>query len=324
MNISQHLGGLAAALHKGGQKVALATVLDTWGSSPRPVGAQLVVCEDGSFHGSVSGGCVEGAVVLEALESLTDGNCKLLEYGVEDEDAFAVGLACGGIIRIMVEPVGIGEGIATTLLNDLANAEYARQAIGLQVNLETWERAVITPQSHIEDFSGSGGVVECTYTHIQNPPLRLVLIGAVHIAQFLAPMAQMAGYQVTIIDPRESFASSQRFPDQELIVDWPEDALAELIIDDRTALVTLTHDPKMDTPSLRAVLATNAFYIGALGSSRTHAKRCASMMELGVSSAQFARIQGPVGLSIGSKSPAEIALSILAAITQCLRAKTYD
>ena len=324
MNISQHLGGLAAALHKDGQKVAIATVLGTWGSSPRPVGAQLVVCEDGSFHGSVSGGCVEGAVVLEALDSLTDGNCKLLEYGVEDEDAFAVGLACGGTIRIMVEPVGIGEGIATTLLDDLANAEYARQAIGLKVDLETWDRAVITPQTHSEDFSGMAGVVGRIYTHIQNPPLRLVLIGAVHIAQFLAPMAQMAGYQVTIIDPRESFASPERFPDQELIVDWPEDALAGLIIDDRTALVTLTHDPKMDTPSLRAVLATKAFYIGALGSTRTHAKRRASMLEMGVTSAQFSRIQGPVGLSIGSKSPAEIALSILAAITQRLRAEGYE
>ena len=324
MNISQHLGGLAAALHKDGQKVAIATVLGTWGSSPRPVGAQLVVCEDGSFHGSVSGGCVEGAVVLEALDSLTDGNCKLLEYGVEDEDAFAVGLACGGTIRIMVEPVGIGEGIASTILDDLANAEYARQAIGLKVDLETWDRAVITPQTHSEDFSGKAGVVGRIYTHIQTPPLRLVLIGAVHIAQFLAPMAQMAGYQVTIIDPRESFASPERFPDQELIVDWPEDALAGLIIDDRTALVTLTHDPKMDTPSLRAVLATKAFYIGALGSTRTHAKRRASMLEMGVTSAQFSRIQGPVGLSIGSKSPAEIALSILAAITQRLRAEGYE
>ena len=166
------------------------------------------------------------------------------------------------------------------------------------------------------DSSKSLGI----YTHIQKPPLRLVLIGAVHIAQFLAPMAQMAGYQVTVIDPRESFASSQRFPDQELIVDWPADALAGLSIDDRTAVVTLTHDSKMDTPSLLAVLATNAFYVGALGSTRTHAKRRELLLKLGVSSAQFARIQGPVGLPIGSKSPAEIALSILAAITQRLRA----
>jgi xanthine dehydrogenase accessory factor len=279
MKVSQHIGGLAASLHRKGQKVALATVLSTWGSSPRPVGAQLVVCEDGSFHGSVSGGCVEGAVVLEALEVLADGTCKVLEYGVNDLDAFAVGLACGGTIKIMVEPVGFGQGVAVEVLEALAQA----------------------------------------YTHIQNPHLRLVVVGAVHIAQFLAPMAQLAGYQVTIIDPRESFASPQRFPDQELIVDWPEDALAGLSIDNRTALVTLTHDPKMDTPSLQAVLATEAFYIGALGSTRTHAKRRASMLDLGVSTVQFDRIQGPVGLSIGSKSPAEIALSILAAITKCLR-----
>ena len=321
MIVSKHMGGLAAAFHKEGQKVALATVLGTWGSSPRPVGAQLVVCEDGSFHGSVSGGCVEGAVVLEALETLANGTCRLLEYGVNDADAFAVGLACGGTIRIMVEPVGIGQGIAPSLLENLERADAARQAIGLRVNLDTWERAVLTPQSHPYEFSGSGGVERKIYTHIQNPPLRLVLIGAVHIAQFLAPMAQMAGYHVTIIDPRESFASPQRFLNQELIVDWPEDALADLIIDNRTALVTLTHDPKMDTPSLQAVLATEAFYIGALGSTRTHAKRRTSMLELGVLPAQFDRIQGPVGLSIGSNSPAEIAVSILAEITQCLRQK---
>ena len=321
MNISQHLGGLAARLQKEGQKVALATVLGTWGSSPRPVGAQLVVCEDGSFHGSVSGGCVEGAVVLEALEALATGTCRLLEYGVNDADAFSVGLACGGTIRIMVEPVGIGQGIAPSLLEDFERAGAVRQAIGLRVNLDTWERAVLTPQSHPDEFSGSGGVTRQIYTHIQNPPLRLVLIGAVHIAQFLAPMAQMAGYHVTIIDPRGSFASPQRFLHQELIVDWPEDALADLTIDSRTALVTLTHDPKMDTPSLQAVLATDAFYIGALGSTRTHAKRRTSMLELGVLPSQFDRIQGPVGLSIGSKSPAEIAVSILAEITQCLRQK---
>ena len=321
MIVSKHMGGLAAAFHKEGQKVALATVLGTWGSSPRPVGAQLVVCEDGSFHGSVSGGCVEGAVVLEALETLANGTCRLLEYGVNDADAFAVGLACGGTIRIMVEPVGIGQGIAPSLLENFERAAAARQAIGLRVNLDTWERAVLTPQSHPYEFSGLGGVEQEIYTHIQNPPLRLVLIGAVHIAQFLAPMAQMAGYHVTIIDPRESFASPQRFLHQELIVDWPEDALADLTIDNRTALVTLTHDLKMDTPSLQAVLATDAFYIGALGSTRTHAKRRASMLELGVLPAQFDRIQGPVGLSIGSKSPAEIAVSILAEITQCLRQK---
>ena len=125
MIVSKHMGGLAAAFHKGGQKVALATVLGTWGSSPRPVGAQLVVCEDGSFHGSVSGGCVEGAVVLEALETLANGTCRLLEYGVNDADAFAVGLACGGTIRIMVEPVGIGQGIAPSLLENLERADAA-------------------------------------------------------------------------------------------------------------------------------------------------------------------------------------------------------
>ena len=150
-----------------------------------------------------------------------------------------------------------------------------------------------------------------------------MIVGAVHIAQYLAPMAQMAGYLVTIIDPRDSFASPARFDGYEVIVDWPEEALTRVSLDRRTALVTLTHDPKMDTPALQYAVASDAFYIGALGSTRTHAKRRQSMLDQGVSAAQFARIQGPVGLDIGSRSPAEIALSILAAITAKLRGKAH-
>ena len=150
-----------------------------------------------------------------------------------------------------------------------------------------------------------------------------MIIGAVHIAQYLAPMAQMAGYLVTIIDPRDSFASPARFDGYEVIVDWPEEALVRLSLDRCTALVTLTHDPKMDTPALQHAVASDAFYIGALGSSRTHAKRRQSMLDLGVSAAAFDRIQGPVGLDIGSRTPAEIALSILAAITAKLRGQAH-
>ena len=320
MNVSAHIGGTAVRLVRQGQKVALATVLQTWGSSPRPIGAQLAVCEDGSFFGSVSGGCVEGAVVLEALEILKKGECKFLEYGVTDEDAFAVGLACGGSIQLMIEPVGFGQGIEASTLETLESAQLKRQAIGLKVNLETWSRELILPSSHPKYFvQGISGVKENIYTHVQKPPLRLIVIGAVHIAQFLAPMAQIVGYDVTIIDPRASFASSKRFPDQKLIVDWPADALATIKIDDRTALVTLTHDPKMDLPSLTEILKTEAFYVGALGSLRTHSERRRTLLASGVTAEDFDRIQGPVGLPIGSKSPSEIALSILAAITKRLR-----
>ena len=321
MAVSEHITALGLRLYHQGQRVALATVMATWGSAPRPIGAQMLICEDGSFHGSVSGGCVEGAVILEAMEALEDGQCRRLRYGVADADAFAVGLACGGEIELVVEPVGQGQGMDPAWLERLAEAQAARQPIGVRLDLVSWQRDFISAQTDPSVFEAGGGLRGDVFTHIQTVPLRLVIVGAVHIAQYLAPMAQMAGYIVTIIDPRDSFASPARFDGYEVIVDWPEEALTRVSLDRRSALVTLTHDPKMDTPALQYAVASDAFYIGALGSTRTHAKRRQSMLDQGVSAAQFARIQGPVGLDIGSRSPAEIALSILAAITAKLRGK---
>jgi xanthine dehydrogenase accessory factor len=321
MAVSEHITALGLRLYHQGQRVALATVMATWGSAPRPIGAQMLICEDGSFHGSVSGGCVEGAVILEAMEALEDGQCRRLRYGVADADAFAVGLACGGEIELVVEPVGQGQGMDPAWLERLAEAQAARQPIGVRLDLVSWQRDFISAQTDPSVFEAGGGLRGDVFTHIQTVPLRLVIVGAVHIAQYLAPMAQMAGYIVTIIDPRDSFASPARFDGYEVIVDWPEEALTRVSLDRRSALVTLTHDPKMDTPALLYAVASDAFYIGALGSTRTHAKRRQSMLDQGVSAAQFARIQGPVGLDIGSRSPAEIALSILAAITAKLRGK---
>ncbi|MEI9982049.1 MAG: XdhC family protein [Aliidongia sp.] len=156
------------------------------------------------------------------------------------------------------------------------------------------------------------------FVEVWNPPLRLVVVGAVHIGQALAPMAALAGYKVTVIDPRAAFASAERFPDVEIVVDWPDDVLAGLRPDKRTAIVTLTHDPKIDDPALSAALRSGAFYIGALGSRRTHAKRAERLAAAGFGPAEFARIRGPVGLAIGALTPAEIALSVLAEITAVL------
>jgi xanthine dehydrogenase accessory factor len=152
-----------------------------------------------------------------------------------------------------------------------------------------------------------------------NPPLRLILVGAVHIAQPLAAIASLAGYDVTVVDPRTSFASSERFPGMTLVTDWPDEAMAALAPDARTAIVTLTHDPKLDDPALKAALASPAFYIGALGSKKTHAARVARLSEAGFTESGIARIHGPVGLAIGAKSPAEIAIAIMAEITETLR-----
>lgn len=157
------------------------------------------------------------------------------------------------------------------------------------------------------------------FLNVFNPPLRMLIVGAVHIAQFLAPMAEMTGYRVSLIDPRTAWATPERFPGITIIDEWPDDAMTELKPDHRTAVVTLTHDPKLDDPALQAVLDGDAFYIGSLGSTRTHAKRVDRLKEAGFSDEAIARIQAPVGLNIGAKSPAEIAVSVMGQVTAALR-----
>lgn len=303
-----------------GHKAALATVVETWGSAPRPVGAQLAIRGDGTFQGSVSGGCVEGAVVAEALEALQDGVPRLLEYGVSDDDVFAVGLACGGTIKVLVDPIGVGQGLALADLETLVAKRAARQAVGHCVNLTTWDRQIIGPSDAPGRFtSGKSGVDGDVFTTIHNPPMRLILVGGVHIAQSLVPMARLAGYEIFIIDPRESFASDTRFPGERLIHDWPDMALHDLGLDAGTALVTLSHDPKIDTPALKAGITSKAFYVGALGSTRTHGKRVAELQDMGFSERQIGRIHAPIGADIAAATPAEIAVSIMAEMTERLR-----
>ncbi len=305
--------------HRQGIGAVLATVVQTWGSAPRRVGAQLAVSGDGQMQGSVSGGCVEGAVLLEAQEALETGEMRLLEYGVSDDDAFAVGLACGGTIRVLVEPVG--SAITEEILNQIVAARTDRVAVAYEVNVKTGARGVMNggfEQRFRMDRSGfeeDGDV----FVAIHNPPLRLIVVGAVHIAQALVPMARIAGYDPVIIDPRDAFGSNARFPGEEIIADWPDDAIATIGLDARTAVVLLTHDPKLDDPALHAALASDVFYIGALGSKRTHAARVARLSEAGFDAAQIARIRGPVGLDIGAAGPSEIAVSILAQMVQALR-----
>ena len=316
----------ALAWIKGGKRAALATVIETWGSAPRRVGAQMVVSSEGGMEGSVSGGCVEGAVVLEALDALEDGETKLLEYGISDGDAFAVGLACGGNIRVLVEPVGggvsdISSGMPLEMLEALVEARAARTPVAYEVALDESNRALVN-EGHEDRFrKDRSGIDEETQTFIaiHNPPLRLVVVGAVHIAQALVPMAQIAGFDPFVVDPREAFGSQARFPDASVINDWPDAALKKVGVDTRTALVLLTHDPKLDDPALHEGLRSGAFYIGALGSKRTHASRVERLTEAGFDPHTIARINGPVGLDIGAAGPAEIAVSILAQMIEALR-----
>ncbi|MEM7189537.1 MAG: XdhC family protein [Pseudomonadota bacterium] len=312
----------ALSWHQSGKGAALATVVETWGSAPRPTGAQLAISGDADLMGSVSGGCVEGAVVAEAMEAVEGGTSRILTYGVSDSDAFAVGLTCGGTIRVMVEPVGGAQGISAEMLRQVCAARAARSAVGVVTDTAQWTRNLLQ-FADAPDLFGAGvsGFLQhdAQFTWLSNPPLRLAIVGGAHIAQPLTQMARLTGYDVTVIDPREAFASEARFPGVPLMVEWPDAALASHGLDHRTALVTLTHDPKLDDPAIITALKSDAFYIGCLGSTRTHAKRVTRLLEAGFTEAEIARIDAPIGLDIGSKSPAEIAVSVMGELTERLR-----
>jgi xanthine dehydrogenase accessory factor len=257
-------------------------------------------------------------VVAEALEALVDRKPRLLTFGVSDETAFAVGLACGGTIRVLVEPVGKGEtALPETILADLVSARADLSAVAMVTHPESWTRALIGPGA--DDAvdarlrsDRSGMEEDGRFIAVHNPPLRM-------IAQPLLAIARLAGYALTLIDPRAAFGSTDRFPGEVILDDWPDDALAALAPDARTAIVTLTHDPKLDDPAIRFALRSKVFYLGCLGSKKTHSKRVDRLRADGFSEAEIARIHAPVGLDIGAKTPAEIAVSIMAEITEALR-----
>ncbi len=319
-----------------GRKVGLATVIATWGSSPRPVGSQLVVDGEGRFEGSVSGGCIEGAVIESAIKVIANDQPKILEFGVSDEQAWEIGLACGGTVRVYVE--NFASPIKRDLLNRL-NADRAKRCpVALVTDTSSGEHwfvyqdnatsntpssdeviaaartALATDRSTIHDAAGTSYFIQ-----VHNPPLRLFIIGAVHITQAFAHMGSLAGYAVTVIDPRRAFTEAKRFPGRDIYSEWPDDALTAAMPDRRSAVVTLSHDPKIDDPALETVLRSDVFYIGSLGSNRTHRKRLARLHEKGFTESETDRIHGPVGLDIGAKSPTEIAISIMAEITQARR-----
>ncbi|SIQ03973.1 xanthine dehydrogenase accessory factor [Aromatoleum tolulyticum] len=315
-----------------GRGVALATVVRTWGSSPRPEGSHLAVEQGGAFVGSVSGGCIEGAVIGEAQDSIADGKARLLEFGVSDEQAWEVGLACGGRVQVLVERVDdelFGPLLAArrakrpvavvTRLADGAHALVFDDAVAGALPLddpqlaETRARLAANRSGALATDEGANEAALFVRCHVGAP--RMIVVGAVHITQALAPMAAIAGFDVVVIDPRRAFATPERLPNVEVSTEWPDEALERLQPDAETALVTLTHDPKLDDPALTIALASPAFYIGSLGSTRTHAKRVARLTEAGLGDA-IPRIRAPVGLDLGGRAPAEIAVAILAEVIQ--------
>jgi xanthine dehydrogenase accessory factor len=315
-----------------GHGVAIATVVETWGSSPRQAGSHLVVRDDGEFAGSVSGGCVENAVIECALRVIASQAREELAFGVTHERAWQVGLACGGSVRIYVEPAQ-----RQTLLQLLESRDTKRPVV-LAIFLRTGGHTILRPfdegvpknvpellvrearsalqedRSFMVEQDG-----EPVFLRPYNPSARLIVIGAVHAAQPLAAMAGQIGFEVLVVDPRSAFATQARFPSATLIHRWPEEALLDLAPDRRTAVVTLTHDSKLDDPALAAALRSDAFFIGALGSRRTHAARLERMRGQGFGEEALARIHGPVGLQLGARSPAEVAVSILAQMIHVLR-----
>ena len=315
----------ALAWHRAGTGAALATVVETWGSAPRQAGSQLAISGTGDMIGSVSGGCVEGAVVTEALDALQDRRPRILTFGVSDDTAFAAGLACGGTIRILVEPIGDGtQALPEPLLADLVAARAAPCPIALVTRPDGWHRQLAHPGDAPEidarlKSDRSGMEEDGRFIAVHNPPLRLIVVGAVHIAQPLLTIARECGYACTLIDPRAAFGSTARFPGETILDDWPDEALTALAPDARTAIVTLTHDPKLDDPAIRIALRSKAFYLGCLGSKKTHAKRLDSLTAAGFTADEIARRHAPVGLDIGARTPAEIAVSIMAQITKALR-----
>ena len=292
-----------------GHGVAIATVIETWGSAPRRVGSHLVIRDDGLFEGSVSGGCVEGDVIVEAAEVIVAGGFKQLDYGVADARAWEVGLACGGRIAVLLQAVA-PDRFATATLDAVAAARAAGNAITLATDPASGATAIVA------DGGDAAGFV-----HRYEPPLRLAIVGAVHIAQSLVPIARLLGYAPLVIDPRGLFAADARFDGVTLDDGWPDEALSRWRPNAASAVVALSHDPKLDDVALAAALRTPAFYIAALGSRKNHAARRARLADLGFDDATLDRVHGPAGLDLGAANPPEIALAIAAQMTAAWRGR---
>jgi xanthine dehydrogenase accessory factor len=295
----------AARWREQGRRVALATVVATRRSAPRPVGSKLAISEQGELAGSVSGGCVESDVVLAAQEVLGGGGPRLVTYGITDEMAFGVGLPCGGEIDVFVEELGEEERPDVTL------TVVAGEGVGERLRDPELERAArLRGRGHALELEG-----RTIFADVQAPPPRLFVYGAVDTAEALCRAAKLLGWRTVVADARGSFATPERIPSaDELLLLWPDEALAEVQPDFDTAVLVLTHDDKFDLPLLEAALRTDAFYVGALGSRRNQERRRGLLLERGVGEEDLDRIAGPSGLDIGADTPAETALSMLAEI----------
>jgi xanthine dehydrogenase accessory factor len=280
-----------------GAPMALATVIETWKSAPCPVGTHMLVHEDGRFVGSVSGGCVEGDILQVAADVIAQNSFAVRRYGVADGSAWEVGLPCGGDIVVLVQNVS-PDLFPGKLFGSIIDASTSGEALLIGTDLETGKSSIV-------DRDNSD-----VFVNRYLPPRRLIIVGAVEIAAALSDIARSMGVEVTLVDPRARFLTEERFPSVIRDDRWPDEAVAALKPDHRTAIVTLSHDPKIDDPALAAALASPAAYIGALGSKASHSKRMQRLSAQSISADQLARIEGPAGVAINAISAAEIALSI--------------
>ncbi len=330
-----------------GRAFALARVIQTWGSAPRSTGAAMIVGEDMQVAGSVSGGCIEGAVIEEAQQVLESGKAKQLSYGIDDEKAWSVGLSCGGEVEVLVERhLAFAEEASRSVWEALQEAVEQNQPVILLTRLQPVENPhllVYPDGSPVGDWAGlqeeAVSVALESYAQRRNQVVelaqgavfvqvfprqdQLLIIGAGHIAIPLVQFAHALDFATTVIDPRRVFATPERFevPPRELISQWPGQALSGRELSEDTYAVLLTHDPKIDDEALHLLLKAPVAYIGALGSRKTQAKRVERLREAGFSAEEIGRIKGPAGLDIRAKAPAEIALSIMAEVIAAKRSR---
>ncbi|MFF5257494.1 XdhC family protein [Actinomadura viridis] len=342
-----------AAWYAAGETFGLATVVGTFRSAPRPAGASMAVSPSGEVVGSVSGGCVEGAVYELAQSVMETGRPVVQRYGVSDDDAFAVGLTCGGILDVLVEPVGPA---AFPEFGEVAEAIAARRPVAVATVVAgpgtLGARRIVWPgraagtlapgapyaarlDAAVDDDArgmlaqgltgtrhygraGERRLDELSvFVHSFAPPPRLLVFGAIDFAAAVARVGKFLGYHVTVCDARPVFATPKRFPEaDEVVVRWPHKYLDGTEVDERTAICVLTHDPRFDVPLLEVALRTRAGYVGAMGSRRTHDDRMARLREAGLTEAELARLRSPIGLDLGARTPEETAVSIAAEMIQ--------
>ena len=298
-----------------GDAIALATVVKVSGSAPRPAGAKMAVNGRGEIAGSVSGGCVEGAIIETALEVIESGRPQLVHFGIADETAWSVGLMCGGQIDVYVERLDARFDAIARLARDrrrfAVQTVLSGEEIGARLVLDDQPEAPLPPAG-IHDTTAGPAFVD-----VIEPPPRLYIIGGTHTSIALVTIAKTLGYHVTVIDPRQVFATPERFAHADALwVDYPHRVLTPDLIDTSTSFAILTHDPKVDDPALMVALNSPARYIGALGSRKTHADRVERLKQAGFTDAQIARIHAPIGLDIGARTPQEIAVAIAAQLVK--------